>query len=109
MLKLFYSVMVKHGTTVKASVNDNNNITLITTDKMHLNLRAQFPTTIIAAYADIGLVTQSFSPRGRGRDWVTSSKKAGLFFRFFPLALRKYKRIQFTKLEARGKRHLVSP
>ena len=59
--------MVTHGTTVKASVNDNNNITLITTDKMHLNLRAQFATTIIAAYADIGLVTQSFSPRGRGR------------------------------------------
>ena len=57
--------MVKHGTTVKASVNDNNNITLITTDKIHLNLRAQYATSNIAA--DIGLVTQSSSPRGRGR------------------------------------------
>ena len=57
--------MVKHGTTVKASVNDNNNITLI--DKMHLNLRAQYATINIAAYADIGLVTQSSSPRGRER------------------------------------------
>ena len=50
--------MVKHGTTVKASVNDNNNITLITTDKMHLDLRALHRHW---------LVTQSSSPRGRGR------------------------------------------
>ena len=66
--------MVKHGTTVKASVNDNNDITLITTDKMHLNLRALHRHW---------LVTQSSSPRGRGR--LRDELKEGRFvLPFFP-------------------------